>query len=307
MSRHLFVLLVALAGAMVSPPSHAKRTTETVVVQDAFIDLRTGPGRGFPIAYSVERSATIALLRQRTDWIKVRTDGGREGWVHRSQLERTLTQDGAEVRVAGPTPEARTEHRWEASLLTGDFGGANLLGVRAAYALAPGLVVRADVSQLLGDYSDGWLGAIGIAHVFAPHWRVSPVVGVLETLVRESGMSDRVHFLGALGHDLLPRVLSAADAVVLPSASEGLANAWVEALACGCPLVITDAGGARELVTSPAAGRIVPREAEAVAEAVRELLTAPPAREAVAACAARFSWEANAAALSDYYEQLLEA
>ena len=51
---------------------------------------------------------------------------------------------------------------------------------------------------------------------------------------------------------LLPAVLSAADAMVLPSASEGLANAWVEALACGCPLVITDAGGAREVVTEPA-------------------------------------------------------
>ena len=85
----------------------------------------------------------------------------------------------------------------------------------------------------------------------------------------------------------------------------GLANAWVEALACGCPLVITEAGGARELVTRPEAGRIVARDADAIAAAVRELLDAPPAREAVAECAARFSWEANAAALAEYYEGLL--
>jgi glycosyltransferase involved in cell wall biosynthesis len=114
-----------------------------------------------------------------------------------------------------------------------------------------------------------------------------------------------VHFLGSLDHTMLPVVLSAADAMVLPSASEGLANAWVEALACGCPLVISDAGGARELVTRPEAGRIVGREARAIADAVRELIGNAPPREAVAACAVRFSWEASAAALADYYEGLI--
>jgi glycosyltransferase involved in cell wall biosynthesis len=118
-------------------------------------------------------------------------------------------------------------------------------------------------------------------------------------------MAGRVHFLGSLDHQLLPAVLSAADAMVMPSSSEGLANAWVEALACGCPLVISDAGGALEVMTRPEAGRIVAREAEAIVGAVRELLADPPAREAVADCAARFSWEANAAALAGYYEGLL--
>jgi glycosyltransferase involved in cell wall biosynthesis len=127
----------------------------------------------------------------------------------------------------------------------------------------------------------------------------------LEALVREAGLGGRVHFLGALDHTLLPVVLSAADAMVLPSAHEGLANAWVEALACGCPLVITEVGGAREVVTRPEAGRIVARNADAIAAAVRELVDDPPAPKAVAECAARFSWEANAAALAAYYESLL--
>ncbi|MBT2134135.1 glycosyltransferase [Croceibacterium sp. LX-88] len=132
-----------------------------------------------------------------------------------------------------------------------------------------------------------------------------PDRGMLGDLARGGGYADRVHFLGSLDHGLLPAVLSAADAMVLPSASEGLANAWVEALACGCPLVITDAGGARELLTSADQGRIVTRDAEAIAAAVRELLDNPPPRSAVAEGAARFSWEANAAALAEYYERLL--
>jgi glycosyltransferase involved in cell wall biosynthesis len=133
-----------------------------------------------------------------------------------------------------------------------------------------------------------------------------PDRAALEELARDAAMAGRVHFLGSLDHVALPSVLSAADAMVLPSASEGLANAWVEALACGCPLVISDAGGARELVTRPEAGRIVARDPQAIADAVRELIGSAPPREAVAACAARFSWEANAAALADYYEGLLD-
>ena len=127
----------------------------------------------------------------------------------------------------------------------------------------------------------------------------------LRSLARTRGVADRVHFLGSLDHDLVPLVLSAADAMVLPSSSEGLANAWVEALACGTPLVITDAGGAREVVTQPEAGRIVARDPLAIADGVRALLEDPPLREATAALAERFSWQANAAALAEYYDGLL--
>lgn len=127
----------------------------------------------------------------------------------------------------------------------------------------------------------------------------------LRQLAERIGVAGRVHFLGSVDHDQLPVILSAADAMVLPSASEGLANAWVEALACGTPLVICDAGGARELVRDASAGLIVERNAEAVARGVRALLADPPAEQAVAANAAPFSWEANAAALAEYYEKLL--
>lgn len=127
----------------------------------------------------------------------------------------------------------------------------------------------------------------------------------LRKLAKARGVTSRVHFLGSIDHDLLPLVLSAADAMVLPSEREGLANAWIEALACGTPLIITDAGGAREVVTTPEAGRIVDRNPAAMAAAIRALLADPPMREAVAATADRFSWQASAEALAAYYETLL--
>jgi hypothetical protein len=168
---------LALFGATAA---HARERAAPaqVVVQDPFIDLRSGPGRGFPATYSAQRATTIELLRRRTDWIKVRTADGREGWVHRDQLERTLTPSGAAVELPGPAPESRLEHRWEAGLATGDFGGANVVRIEAAWLATPSLLLRADASHLLGDFSNGWLATVGIAHVFMPQWRVAPFVGL---------------------------------------------------------------------------------------------------------------------------------
>lgn len=132
-----------------------------------------------------------------------------------------------------------------------------------------------------------------------------PDAARLRELTRSLDLGERVHFLGPVDHSQLPVILSAADAMVLPSASEGLANAWVEALACGTPIVIADAGGAREVVTGPAAGRIVPRDAAAITAALQELLASPPPRETVAEYVADFDWRKNAAVLADYYSKII--
>ena len=114
-----------------------------------------------------------------------------------------------------------------------------------------------------------------------------------EQLAHQLNVAGRVRFLGSVPHEKLPQLLAAADVMALPSSSEGLANAWVEALACGTPLVISDAGGAKELVDRPAAGRIVAREPKAIADAIGELLRDPPDPSAARASALRFTWQAN--------------
>lgn len=129
----------------------------------------------------------------------------------------------------------------------------------------------------------------------------------LRALAVSEGVETRVFFAGSVDHDLMPLILSAADVMVLPTVAEGLANAWVEALACGTPVVTSDVGGAREIITCDTAGRLVDRNPEAVAAGINAVLNAPPSRDAVAALTEHFSWEANAAALAAHYERLLAA
>ncbi len=127
---------------------------------------------------------------------------------------------------------------------------------------------------------------------------------MLKALAKSLGVEERVRFLGAVPHDRLPIVLNAADVFVLPTASEGLANAWVEALACGTPVVTTPIPGAVELLTDPAWGAFAARDKLAIAIEVSQILADPPSREVVQAATAGLSWQANAAALVEYWRRL---
>ncbi len=124
-------------------------------------------------------------------------------------------------------------------------------------------------------------------------------------LAAQLGVADRVIFAGALPHDDLPRWLAAADAMVLTSKSEGLANAWVESLACGTPIVISDAGGAAELLTDPVAGRIADAQPKAPAAAIHDVLASAADPLKVRATVANFTWQRNADELHRHFSAIL--
>lgn len=129
----------------------------------------------------------------------------------------------------------------------------------------------------------------------------------LEARIAEANLGERVRLLGSVPHAELPKLFAAADVMALASTSEGLANAWVEALACGTPIVITDAGGAYETVDRPAAGRVVAGTPEAFAAAIAEILLAPPKQAAVRAASEKFSWDTNATQLRAHLAGLVQS
>ena len=125
----------------------------------------------------------------------------------------------------------------------------------------------------------------------------------LEATVRRLRLTQRVRLLGNVPHARLPSIFGAADVMALASKSEGLANVWVEALACGTPIIIPDVDGAKEVLDRPEAGILVrDRTPAAFAEAICALLAHRPAPEAVRFCAERFNWQKNTSAL---YEHLM--
>jgi glycosyltransferase involved in cell wall biosynthesis len=128
---------------------------------------------------------------------------------------------------------------------------------------------------------------------------------VLERQAETRGVADRVRFTGSLDQANVAHWLGASDAMALPSVSEGLANVWLEALACGTPIVITDVGGACEVVDSPIAGHLVPADPQFIAGAIRELIANPRDPHTVRKLVERFTWEANTDALYAHLASLI--
>ena len=100
-----------------------------VVISDPYIELRTGPGRGFPIFYVAGQGDAVTVLKRKTDWFKVRVTEPRvtTGWVHLEEMRHTLDLSGREIDFGELGLEQFSNRRVEAGFNGGDFGGASSL------------------------------------------------------------------------------------------------------------------------------------------------------------------------------------
>src|SRR5262245_53851667 len=146
-----------------------------------------------------------------------------------------------------------------------------------------------------------------------PDWRLA-IVGSgeweqrLRDLARDTGVADRVQFVGAVDQDSLPLYYSAADLLVLASSREGMANVLLEALACGTPAVATNAWGNPEVIRVPEAGELMQdRSAAELAAAVRRLEARSVDRAATRRYADTLGWDATTAGQLELFEAAIAA
>ena len=167
---------IVIAGlVLISLQGRAEEQHPEVTIQDPFIELHTGPGRGYPIFHVAGRGERVEVLRRRTDWFQVRVSRGEEGWVALEQMARTLDADGEEFDVPGSMLEDYTARRWETGFLYGDFGGANMISAYGGFGLSENLQLEMSVGQALGRFSDSVLVSLGITHLMFPDKRWTPL------------------------------------------------------------------------------------------------------------------------------------
>lgn len=82
-----------------------------------------------------------------------------------------------------------------------------------------------------------------------------------EQSVREGGLSGKVHFIGR--QDPVESLLGVSDLLLLPSETESFGLAALEAMACGVPVMSSDAGGLPELIEDGLGGILVPENGQA--------------------------------------------
>jgi hypothetical protein len=184
----------------------AEKALRQVAVADPYLEMHTGPGRGYPVFHVVDRGQSVSIVMQRTDWYLVRNDSGDEGWVDRAQMELTIAADGSFFDAALTTLEDFTNAKWEIGLLAGDFGGSNSVAAYGSYSLNPHVSVEIWGTQILGNSSNGWMGNVNVVHETFPDWWVSPFFtlggGVIHTspkttIVQGEDRTDQIGHVGA--------------------------------------------------------------------------------------------------------------
>jgi hypothetical protein len=195
--------LGALSLAMT--PARAARELLQLFVTQPYLELHTGPGRGYPVTQVVARGESVDVLFRRTDWFKVRTEHGVEGWAAARELQLATLADGSQFQVKMGDRAGFASHRWEAGIFAGDYAGATLIAAFGALSITDNLKLEVGASQYTGNVSDGEMVEIGLAHVFLPEWRFSPLVDLgtgyrwvqpKATLATPVDRSDEVGYYG---------------------------------------------------------------------------------------------------------------
>jgi hypothetical protein len=167
-------LAVWLAGG----PARAADDGERLQVADAFIELHTGPGRGYPVFFVAARAEWVTIELRHTDWFRVHTEGGKVGWVERSQLEATLTEAGGKKTFRDVLVDDYLKRRFELGAAWGQFDAEPMLKIWSAYRYAESLGVELAVGQVQGTFSgtDFWHLNLTV-EPWSDH-RLSPYFGV---------------------------------------------------------------------------------------------------------------------------------
>jgi glycosyltransferase involved in cell wall biosynthesis len=133
----------------------------------------------------------------------------------------------------------------------------------------------------------------------------------LQALASSLGIADRIVFVGAVGDEHKWALYQNAELFVLPSYSENFGNVVAEAMAMGCPVVVTPEVGISSLVQSEGAGIVSDGAPERLAAAISELLANRACRTDMgmrgrAAASAKLSWSGIAAEMEQLYRDNLQ-
>jgi glycosyltransferase involved in cell wall biosynthesis len=135
-----------------------------------------------------------------------------------------------------------------------------------------------------------------------------PYSARVKATVAQTGLTDRVHFLGFVDSDALVALYNRATLLLLPSLTEGFALAMLEAMACGTPVIAAATGASSEVGSNAVALVNDPMDVEAWAATMERLLGSPSRLQWMSRAgqvhARQFTWDATARALLALYDRV---
>ena len=171
-----WALLVYLCLAMGAGTVQAGKEPLMAKITSPYVDVYTGPGKGYPITYALEKGDQVELVKKRTDWVKIKTHRGRTGWVSVQAINLNQGINGEQIAFNEPTFESFLNRRFELGFGLSDYGGSDAINAYAGWRWTPNISVEAHLIDVVGQFSDATGYTANIVLQPFPEWRISPFV-----------------------------------------------------------------------------------------------------------------------------------
>jgi opacity protein-like surface antigen len=153
--------------------------TLTVIVEESYIEMHTGPGRGYPIFNVVEQGQTVEILKRKTNWYKIRSADNKTGWTNAAQLAHTLKPTGVPVDLPEVSRGDYLKSHWRVGFTGGSMEGASTFSVTAGFRpFRWGAELEVEGGKIFDESvtSDYY----GVNLLFEPpiEWTITPYVSV---------------------------------------------------------------------------------------------------------------------------------
>lgn len=135
---------------------------------------------------------------------------------------------------------------------------------------------------------------------------------VLEKLAETHRVRDRILFVGSVQDSDKVALLKNAAALILPSYSENFGNVILEAMAAGCPVVVTPEVGLANIVKQTGAGLVIEGKPSVLGESLKNLLSDPErlrylGEQGQKAVAVNFTWNSVGKQMENVYRTILKS
>src|SRR5690606_1013316 len=141
-------------------------------------ELHTGPGRGYPVIYVVEKGASIGIVSRRTSWYLVVDQQGKSGWVKRERLARTLVDTGVPVVLPETRHSDFLQHRVRLGFTLGWQERARQVPAMSGIGLCRQIGVEAEIGQLFSATTNGRQYSAILILEPTDRWAVTPFVSL---------------------------------------------------------------------------------------------------------------------------------
>jgi hypothetical protein len=171
--KYIFAFLALLFTTFTCAAENLELT-----VQEPYINIHTGAGRGYPINYVAEQGEQIIVIKRHASWYLVQLTSDVSGWVHQDEIAQTITPDGNQFQLAQQNLQGFAARQFEVGVDLGSIEGVTSQGVNLGWQFTPNFTLSLDYQQALGSVAKNQIAAISIQHSIFPSARFSPYIGI---------------------------------------------------------------------------------------------------------------------------------